>query len=94
MVDYPPLEGEGRLPVGRRGGVEQFDGKAANQRLQAQDRESTENQHERYRMMRFWNNDVMNKTEAVMEAIHDATAVTPPRLPMAGDPPPQGEGGK
>ena len=48
---------------------------------------------EGYRVMRFWNNDVMNKTEAVMEAIHDATAVTPPRLPVAGDPPPQGEGG-
>jgi very-short-patch-repair endonuclease len=49
---------------------------------------------EGYRVMRFWNNEVMNQTEAVMEAIHDATAVTPPRLPTAGDPPPQGEGGK
>jgi very-short-patch-repair endonuclease len=74
--------------------VEQFNGKEANQRLQALHRESTEIQHEGYRVMLFWNNDVMNKTEAVMEAIHDATAVTPPRLPVAGDPPPQGEGGK
>jgi very-short-patch-repair endonuclease len=56
---------------------------------------------EGYRVMRFWNNDVMSKTEAVMGAIHEATAVTPPRLPgrccaspEAGDPPPQGEGGK
>jgi very-short-patch-repair endonuclease len=49
---------------------------------------------EGYRAMRFWNNDVMSKTEAVMEAIHDATAVTPPRGPAAGDPPPPGEGGK
>jgi very-short-patch-repair endonuclease len=62
---------------------------------------------EGYRVIRFWNNDVMSNTEAVMEAIHDATAVTPPRLPQtmqgivrAGDPkselrssrPPQGEG--
>jgi very-short-patch-repair endonuclease len=47
---------------------------------------------EGYRVLRFWNHDVMSKTEAVMEAIHDATAVTPPRLPEAGDPPPQGEG--
>jgi very-short-patch-repair endonuclease len=48
---------------------------------------------EGYRVLRFWNNDVMSKTEAVMEAIHAATAVTPPRLPQgAGDPPPQGEG--
>jgi very-short-patch-repair endonuclease len=49
---------------------------------------------EGYRVMRFWNNEVMNETEAVMEAIYGATAVTPPRLPAAGDPPPQGEGGK
>jgi very-short-patch-repair endonuclease len=49
---------------------------------------------EGYRVIRFWNNDVMSNTEAVMEAIHDATAVTPPRSPAAGDPPPQGEGGK
>jgi very-short-patch-repair endonuclease len=56
---------------------------------------------EGYRVMRFWNNDVMSNTEAVMEAIHDATAVTPPRLPQtmqsivrAADLPPQGEGGK
>jgi hypothetical protein len=77
-----------------RGGVEQFNGKEANQRLQAQHRENTESQHEDYRVMLLWNNDVTNKTEAVMEAIHDATAVTPPRLPVAGDPPPQGEGGK
>jgi very-short-patch-repair endonuclease len=49
---------------------------------------------EGYRVMRFWNNDVMSNTESVMEAIHDASAVTPPRLPAAGDPPPPGEGGK
>jgi len=48
---------------------------------------------EGYRVMRFWNNDVMSKTEAVLEAIYDVIAVTPPRLPAAGDPPPQGEGG-
>ena len=36
---------------------------------------------EGYRVMRFWNNDVTSRIEAVMEAIHDATAVTPPRLP-------------
>jgi very-short-patch-repair endonuclease len=49
---------------------------------------------EGYRVMRFWNNDVMSKTEAVLEAVYNAIAVTPPPLPMAGDPPPQGEGGK
>jgi very-short-patch-repair endonuclease len=49
---------------------------------------------EGYRVMRFWNNEVMSKTEAVLEAVYNAIAVTPPRLPMAGDPPPQGEGGK
>ena len=27
---------------------------------------------EGYRVMRFWNNDVMSNTESVMEAIHDA----------------------
>jgi very-short-patch-repair endonuclease len=42
--------------------------------------------------MRFWNNDVIDKTEAVLEAIYDVIAVTPPRLHLAGDPPPQGEG--
>jgi very-short-patch-repair endonuclease len=54
-----------------------------------------------YRVMRFWNNDVMSKTETVLEAVYEATAVTPPRLPLAGDPeselrssrPPPGEGG-
>jgi very-short-patch-repair endonuclease len=48
---------------------------------------------EGYRVIRFWNNDVMNRTEAVLEAINDMLGVTPPRLPSAGDPPPQGEGG-
>ena len=48
---------------------------------------------EGYRVMRFWNNDVMSRTAAVLEAIHDMLGVTPPRLPSAGDPPPQGEGG-
>jgi very-short-patch-repair endonuclease len=56
---------------------------------------------EGYRVIRFWNNDVMSNTEAVLEAIYDVIAVTPPRLPAAGDSkselrssrPPQGEGG-
>ena len=48
---------------------------------------------EGYRVMRFWNNDVMSRTKAVLEAINELLGVTPPRLPTAGDPPPQGEGG-
>lgn len=48
---------------------------------------------EGYRVLRFWNNDVMTNTEAVLEAIHTVLAATPPRLPRAGDPPPEGEGG-
>jgi hypothetical protein len=28
----------------------------------------------------------------LLETIHDIITVTPPRLPAAGDPPPQGEG--
>src|ERR1700760_4702341 len=44
---------------------------------------------EGYRVMRFWNNDVMSKTEAAMEAIHEATAVTPPPPP-----PPRAGGGR
>jgi very-short-patch-repair endonuclease len=55
---------------------------------------------EGYRVIRFWNNDVMSRTDAVLETIHDIIAVTPPRLPAAGDRkselrssrPPQGEG--
>jgi very-short-patch-repair endonuclease len=47
---------------------------------------------EGYRVIRFWNNDVIDKTEAVLEAIYNMIAVTPPRLPAAGDPPPRGEG--
>ncbi|CCD90834.1 conserved hypothetical protein [Bradyrhizobium sp. ORS 375] len=47
---------------------------------------------EGYRVLRFWNNDVMTRTEAVLEAIHTVLAATPPRLSSAGDPPPQGEG--
>jgi len=54
---------------------------------------------EGYRVLRFWNNDVIARTGAVVEAIHDAISITPPR-PLercsassgAGDPPPQGEG--
>uniref|UniRef100_Q07IA0 DUF559 domain-containing protein n=1 Tax=Rhodopseudomonas palustris (strain BisA53) TaxID=316055 RepID=Q07IA0_RHOP5 len=49
-------------------------------------------QSEGYRVIRFWNNDVMSKTDAVLDAIHTMIAVTPPRLPSAGDPPPPGEG--
>jgi very-short-patch-repair endonuclease len=48
---------------------------------------------EGYRVMRFWNNDVTNRTEAVLGAIYNVISVTPPRLPPAGDPPPRGEGG-
>jgi very-short-patch-repair endonuclease len=48
---------------------------------------------EGYRVERFWNNDVMNKTEAVLEAMHGLIHATPPRLPSAGDSPPRGEGG-
>ena len=33
---------------------------------------------EGYRVMRFWNNDVMSRTEAVLEAIHDMLGITPP----------------
>jgi very-short-patch-repair endonuclease len=47
---------------------------------------------EGYRVLRFWNNDVMSRTTAVQEAIHQAIDATPPRLPSAGDPPPRGEG--
>jgi very-short-patch-repair endonuclease len=49
---------------------------------------------EGYRVARFWNNDVMKRTGAVLEAIYGMIDVTPPRLPSAGDPPPQGEGGR
>jgi len=49
-------------------------------------------QSEGYRVIRFWNNDVMSRTDAVLETIHDIITVTPPRLPAAGDPPPQGRG--
>ncbi len=49
-------------------------------------------QSEGYRVIRFWNNDVMSRTDAVLETIHDIISATPPRLPAADDPPPQGEG--
>ena len=49
---------------------------------------------EGYRVLRFWNNDVMSKTTAVLETIRQAIETTPPRLPSAGDPPPRGEGGQ
>ncbi|MCB1392744.1 MULTISPECIES: endonuclease domain-containing protein [unclassified Nitrobacter] len=48
---------------------------------------------EGYRVLRFWNNDVISTPGSVMEAIHRALDVTPSRLPSADDPPPQGEGG-
>jgi len=49
-------------------------------------------QSEGYRVIRFWNNDVMSRTDAVLEVIHNMIAVTPPRPQEAGDPPPPGEG--
>jgi very-short-patch-repair endonuclease len=48
---------------------------------------------EGYRVLRFWNNDVMSEPKSAMEAIYRALDVTPPRLPSADDPPPQGEDG-
>ena len=48
---------------------------------------------EGYRVLRFWNNDVMSEPKSAMEAIYRALDVTPPRLPSADDPPLQGEGG-
>ena len=47
---------------------------------------------EGYRVLRFWNNDVMSRPKSVMDAIYEALDATPPRQPLAGDPPPQGEG--
>ncbi|MCB1413235.1 MAG: endonuclease domain-containing protein [Xanthobacteraceae bacterium] len=47
---------------------------------------------EGYRVLRFWNNDVMSRTRSVLDAIDDAVCATPPRPPLAGDPPPRGEG--
>ena len=47
---------------------------------------------EGYRVLRFWNNDVMSKTEAVMEAIHAATAVNP-TPPACGRRPSPSRGG-
>ena len=49
---------------------------------------------EGWRVVRFWNNDVLNRTGAVLEAIDALIAATPPRLPSAGDTPPQGGGGR
>ena len=56
-------------------------------------------QSEGYRVIRFWNNDVMSRTDAVLESIHELITVTPPRLPQTmqassavGDPPHPGEG--
>jgi very-short-patch-repair endonuclease len=49
-------------------------------------------QSQGYRVVRFWNNDVISRTDVVIEAIQNAIALIPPRLPLAGDPPPLGEG--
>jgi very-short-patch-repair endonuclease len=49
-------------------------------------------QSEGFRVIRFWNNDVMSRTDAVVEAIQTMIAATPPRPQDAGDPPPPGEG--
>ena len=49
-------------------------------------------QSEGYRVIRFWNNDVMSRTDAVLETIHDIITVTPPPPPAGGHPPPPGGG--
>ncbi|MGN6411660.1 MAG: endonuclease domain-containing protein [Nitrobacter sp.] len=45
---------------------------------------------EGYRVLRFWNNDVMSEPKSAMEAIYRALDVTPPRRPSADDPPLKG----
>ncbi|RTL55366.1 MAG: endonuclease domain-containing protein [Bradyrhizobiaceae bacterium] len=54
-----------------------------------------------YRVLRFWNHDVLSNIDGVLAAIQSALPPTPDpspqgggeaRLPSAGDPPPQGEG--
>jgi very-short-patch-repair endonuclease len=54
-----------------------------------------------YRVLRFWNHDVLSNIDGVLVAIQNALPPTPDpspqgggelRAPLAGDPPPQGEG--
>ena len=47
---------------------------------------------EGFRVSQFWNSEIMTNIDAVTDAVYHALADTPPRLPSAGDPPPQGEG--
>jgi very-short-patch-repair endonuclease len=44
-----------------------------------------------YRVLRFWNNDVLENIEGVLDAIIDATRITPP-TPVPSPPQQRGEG--
>src|SRR4051812_14440803 len=46
-----------------------------------------------YRVLRFWNAEVYDNLDGVIETIlHHLNAATPPRRPSVVDPPPPGEG--
>ena len=60
----------------------QHDGKSARDAERTQFLES-----QGYRVLRFWNNEVLGNIDGVLELIHDAIATTP-----TPDPSPQGGG--
>jgi very-short-patch-repair endonuclease len=52
-------------------------------------------QKEGYRVLRFWNQDVFDHVDSVLDTIYAAlygSLDTPPRTAAQSDPPPQGEG--
>jgi very-short-patch-repair endonuclease len=46
---------------------------------------------EGYRLLRFWNNDVLSNIDGVLEVIQSTISATP-TPPLRGDPPHKGEG--
>jgi very-short-patch-repair endonuclease len=66
--------------------VIELDGGLHAERTEADDRRTAEIAHYGYRIIRFWNNDVLENLEGVLETIRHALEAPPP-LPTS---PPQG----
>ena len=66
--------------------VIELDGSQHGERGEADDRRSAELARYGYRVVRFWNNDVLENLNSVLETIRDALEAPPPR-PTS---PPQG----
>ncbi|HXY98533.1 MAG TPA: DUF559 domain-containing protein [Stellaceae bacterium] len=68
--------------------VIELDGSQHAERMDADDRRTAELMLHGYRVIRFWNNDVLDNLDGVLETIHHALEAPPP---LPASPPPGAE---